>query len=141
MRRGRRIILVVAATLAFAGAAVSQTRSITVASEPGAKVFIDGILYGKTGEDGHLQIKSVATGAHTLMLRSDGFKEKAQPLAVTARGEIRVPLVKTTDEAELAFQEAERLSSQDREKAIAAYQRAVKLRPNYPEAYVAMARV
>ncbi|MBK9769006.1 MAG: tetratricopeptide repeat protein [Chloracidobacterium sp.] len=29
----------------------------------------------------------------------------------------------------------------DREKAVEAYQRAIKLRPNYPDAYVALARV
>src|SRR5206468_5188655 len=45
------------------------------------------------------------------------------------------------DEAELAFQEGERLTSADRDKAIAAYQKAIKLRPNYPQAYVALARV
>jgi tetratricopeptide (TPR) repeat protein len=49
-------------------------------------------------------------------------------------------LVKTTDEAELAFQEAERLTSSDRDKAAEAYNRAIKLKPT-AEAYVALARV
>ena len=141
MRQGGKFAFLLTVALLAAGTAISQTRSITIASEPSAKVFIDGVLYGKTNKDGQLEIKSVAAGAHTLMLRCDGFKEKSQPLAATGRGEIRVPLAKTTDEAELAFQEAERLTLEDRDKAIAAYQRAIKLRPNYPEAYVAMARV
>ena len=141
MRQGGISALVLFAVMAVAGSVSSQTRSLTIATEPAAKVFIDGVLYGKTNKEGHLEIKSVATGAHTLMLRCDGFREKTQSLAATARGEISVPLVKTADEAELAFQEAERLTSADRDKAIAAYQKAIKLRPNYPEAYVAMARV
>lgn len=141
MRKGGRSVLILVSALFLAGVAVSQTRSVTIASEPATKVFIDGVLYGTTDKDGHLEIRSVATGSHTLMLRSDGFKEKTQPLLATARGEVRVPLVKTTDEAELSFQEGERLTSRDRDKAIEAYQKAIKLRPNYPEAYVAMARV
>jgi tetratricopeptide (TPR) repeat protein len=141
MHQGGKFSFLLIIALAFAGSASAQNRSITVASEPDTKVFIDGILYGKTNQDGNLEIKSVAAGAHTVTLRSDGFKEKSQPLTATARGEVRIPLVKTSDEAELAFQEAERLSSKDRDKAIDAYKRAIKLRPNYPEAYVALARV
>jgi tetratricopeptide (TPR) repeat protein len=50
-------------------------------------------------------------------------------------------LIKTVDRAELAFQEAEKLSFTDREKATESYNWAIKLRPNYPEAYVGLARV
>lgn len=138
-----RTILFVAvlSSCAFAqGRAVAAIRSVTVSTEPSAKVWIDGVLYGKTKKDGTLEIKSVATGGHTLMVRADGFKQKSQPLAATAKGEVKVALVKTTDEADLAFQEAERLLSRDRQLAIEAYQKAVKLRANFPEAYVALAR-
>jgi len=141
MRLRANLAILITASLALAGSVVSQTRSVTIASEPAAKVFIDGVLYGKTNKAGHLEIKSVAAGGHMLMLRCDGFKEKTQSLLATARGELRVPLVQTRDEAELAFQDAERLALEDRDKAIAAYQKAIKLRPNFPEAYVAMARV
>lgn len=119
----------------------SPTRSITVVSEPNAIVAIDGVRYGRTNKSGALAIKTVATGAHTIRVRADGFKDKTQPLAATQRGEIKVALVKTTDEAELAFQEGERLAFVDREKAAEAYNKAIRLRPNYPEAYVALARV
>lgn len=147
MKHGGKSFLVLCIALFCASGGVAQpapgvgaVRSITVSSEPNTKVFIGGILYGKTSNEGILEIKTVAAGPHILTLRSDGYKEKSQPLPATARGEMKVPLVKTTDEAELAFQEAERLLSRDRQKAIAAYQKAVKLRPNYPEALVAMAR-
>ena len=147
MKQGGKLLLVLSIALFSASVGVAQpapgvgtVRSITISSEPNTKVFIGGILYGKTSKDGILEIKTVAVGPHILTLRSDGYKEKSQPLLPTARGEIKVPLVKTTDESELAFQEAERLLSRDREKAIAAYQKAIKLRSNYPEAFVALAR-
>ena len=131
-----------AAMLSMAAVAIhAQQRAITVTSEPNAAVWIDGVRYGTTDKGGTLNIKTVAAGTHALRLRADGFKEKTQPLTAAQRGDVKVVLVKTTDEAELAFQEGERLSSQDREKSAAAYRQAAKLRPNYPEAYLALARV
>ncbi|MGB2751977.1 MAG: tetratricopeptide repeat protein [Pyrinomonadaceae bacterium] len=116
-------------------------RAVTISTQPSSAVWIDGVKYGTTDKGGKLTIKTVAAGSHTLRVRSDGFKEKTQPLAATQKGEIKIDLVKTTDEAELAFQEAERLLSVDRDKAVEAYEKAIKLRPNYPDAYVALARV
>lgn len=121
--------------------AKAQVRSITISTEPSATVWIDGVRYGKTDSSGKLPIKTVATGAHTLRVRADGFKEKTHALTATQRGEVKIALVKTTDEAELAFQEAERLTTVDREKAAEAYNRTIKLRPNYLEAYIGLARV
>lgn len=134
------LILISAAMLSFATYA-QTTRSVTISTEPNATVWIDGVRYGKTDSSGKLTIKTVAAGSHTLRVRSDGFNEKTQPLAATQRGEIKVVLVKTTDDAELAFQEAERLTTVDREKAADAYKRAISLRPNYIEAYLGLARV
>lgn len=120
--------------------AAAQFRAITVVTEPGASVWIDGVLYGKADKNGSLSIRTVASGGHTILVRADGFKEKTQPLSAAQKGEIKIPLVKTNDEAELAFQEAVRLGVLDREKSIAAYKKAIVSRPNYPEAYVAIAR-
>lgn len=119
----------------------TQFRSITVSAVPSAKVWIDGVYYGRTNASGELTIATVASGGHTLRLRADGYKDKSQPLAATQRGEVKVVLLKTEDEAELAFQEAERLTLVDREKAIEAYTRATELRPVFPDAYLALARV
>ncbi len=121
--------------------AATAYRSVTVSTQPSSGVWIDGVKYGTTDKSGKLTIKTVAAGAHTLRVRCDGFKEKTQPLAATQKGEIKIDLAKTTDEAELAFQEGERLLSVDRDKAVEAYNKAVKLRPNYPDAFVALARV
>jgi len=118
----------------------TSLRSISVESEPDATVWVDGVRYGKTNKTGTLDINTLASGTHTLRLRADGFKEKNQPLTAVQKGSLKIPLVKTTDEAELAFQEAERLAGADRDKAVAAYQRAIKLRPTYVEAYLGLAR-
>lgn len=141
---GAALFVTCAAAFAFAQVkkpAAAAYHSITVSTEPEAIVWIDGVRYGTTDKAGKLTIKTVAAGAHTLRVRADGFKEKSQPLAPTAKGEIKVPLVATTDEAELAYQEAERLTTVDREKAAEAYKKAVRLRPGYAEAFVGLARV
>src|ERR1043165_1780390 len=92
------------------------SREIAITSEPGAVVWLDGVRYGKTDKSGSLSIKTVSSGAHSLRLRADGFKEKVQPLTALQKGTVNVPLIKTTDEAELSYQEAERLATSDREK-------------------------
>lgn len=130
------IVIVMYAVCAFA-----QARSITVITEPSATVWIDGQRYGITDPAGKFQIRVLSGGAHTIRVRADGFKEKSQAITSTARGDIKVLLVKTNDPADLAFQEAERLATEDREKAIAAYKKAIKLRPQFPEAYLALARI
>jgi tetratricopeptide (TPR) repeat protein len=117
----------------------TAARPITVITEPDASVWIDGVLFGKAGPDGRLLMRSVPAGNRTLRVRLAGFKEARKPLAA-AKGEVAVPLVRTTDEAELAFQQAESLTSSDRQKAIAAFEKAVTLRPRYPEAILGLAR-
>ena len=61
-------------------------------------------------------------------------------------GEIKVRLPRTTDEAELTFQQAEnaRERSKDedsRQKAAELYRQALKLRPAFPSAHLGLARV
>jgi tetratricopeptide (TPR) repeat protein len=118
-----------------------KTRELLISTEPGAVIWIDGVRFGKTDSSGVLKIKTVAPGGHTIRARADGFKEKTQPLTPLQKGSISIPLLKTSDEAELAFQEAERLTSVDRDKAVDAYRKAIKLKPAFPEAFVSLARV
>lgn len=122
-------------------AANNSMRTITIVTEPEATIWLDEINYGKTDKNGKLIIKPVAAGKHTLSVRAEGFRETAKLLAPAQKGEIKIALEKTTDEAELAFQEAERMLTVDRDKAVAAYQKAIKLRPKYEAAYIGLARV
>ena len=119
----------------------TQNRVVKVATQSGATVWIDGVNFGKTDKDGVLEIRTVASGGHNVRVRADGFRERTVPLTAAQKGEIKVRLTKTTDAAELAFQEAERLTTVDRDKAADAYRLAIKLRPNFPDAFVGLARV
>lgn len=143
----RRLVFIVSMLCLLAGIAIdlaAQTenlRAVTIVSEPSTTVWIDGVRFGKTGTDGKLAIASVSLGRHTVRVRCDGFGEVSKALPPTHSGEFQVPLTKTTDRAELAFQEGERLSLIDRAKAAAAYRNAIKLRPGYTEAYISLARL
>jgi tetratricopeptide (TPR) repeat protein len=120
----------------------SQTaRSITVVTEPNAIVWIDDIRRGATDASGKLVIKTVPGGVRKLRVRADGFKEAAQALTAAQKGEVKVALVKTTDESELAFQQAEASAASDREKSVELYRKAFKLRPKFAEAQLGLARV
>lgn len=116
-------------------------RAITVISEPNANVWIDGLKYGATDEQGRLTIKTVSPGSHMVKIRADGFAEATKTLAAVQKGDLPIKLTKTTDEAELAFQEAERQSSNDRQKAAEAYRKAIQLKPKYAAARTGLARV
>lgn len=121
-------------------------RTLTVITEPNAVVWIDEIRRGTTDSAGRLNQVKVASGAHALRVRANGFKELTMPLTAAQRGEIRVRLLRTTDEAELSFQQAEtaRETARDdetRQKAAEVYRRTLKLRLTLPAAHVGLARV
>lgn len=122
-------------------AAASGFRTIQIKSEPGATVWLDGVRYGRTKENGEIEIKTVSTGGHALRVRADGFREFNQTIPAAKRGQVIATLTPTTDQAELTFQSAVRLSSLDREAAIAEFKKAIGHRSNFPEAYVEMARL
>ena len=137
------VFCTVAAVGAFAQARPSAAarRSIAVVTEPNSTVWIDGVLYGVTNENGRLAITSIPAGVHSIRVRSNGFSEAVKTLPAASSGDVSIKLTKTTDEAELAFQSAEAATTVDRQKAIAEYERAIKLRPKYPEAYLGLARM
>lgn len=118
-----------------------QARTITVITEASASVWMDGVKYGKTDESRKFTISGVSPGKHSIRVRADGFKEALKPLLPTQKGDVEIPLTETSDEAELAFQIAEVQAAVNRDKAIEAYEKAVKLRPKYADAYIGLARI
>jgi len=123
-----------------------NARTLTIVSEPNAVVWIDEIRRGATDGDGRLVQVRVSSGTHSLRLRAAGFKEMTMPLAAAERGEVKLRLVRTTDEAELAFQQAETVretarDDQARQQAADLYLQTLKLRPAFPAAHVGLARV
>jgi len=126
--------------------ASESARSVTVITEPNAIVWVDEIRRGTTDTNGTLSPVTLASGAHTLRVRANGFKESSAPIAAAQRGEIHVRLMRTTDEAELLFQQAEtaRETARDdaaRQNAAELYRRTLKIRPAAPAAHVGLARV
>ncbi len=118
---------------------------LTVSTQPGAIVWIDEIRRGTTDTSGKLAITKLKSGRHTIRVRANGFKEVSAPLLPNKR-EVDIRLVRTTDQAELTFQEAETAREQakddaGRQKAVELYRAALKLRPAFPAANVGLARV
>ena len=127
--------------------AATAARAVTVRTEPRAGVWLDGLRRGTTDESGQLVINHVAPGRHTLRVRAAGFAERSLPLLPAQRGTVEVKLTPTTDEAELAFQQAEDAREgvvrpgAERPDPAALYRRALELRPRFPAAHVGLARV
>jgi len=126
-------------------APLARPASLTITSEPNAIVWIDEIRRGTTDATGTLELKSVSAGRHVLRVRAMGFKETTVPL-VAGRRSIAVKLIRTTDQAELTFQQAEDAREKARDDAARRqsadlYRQALKLRPAYPAAHVGLARV
>jgi Flp pilus assembly protein TadD len=123
----------------------NAANSINLRTEPNAIVWLDEVRRGTTDDTGHLIIKKVSPGRHMLRVRASGFKEASIPL-IPGRSNAVVHLVRTTDEAELTFQQAETArekaqTDEAREKAAGLYRRALELRPLFPAAHVGLARV
>ncbi len=121
-------------------------RTLTILSEPDTIIWIDDIRRGSTDANGKLSPVRISAGTHTLRARAAGFKEVTMPLTAAQRGEIKLRLMRTTDQAELAFQRAEtaRDTARDdeaRQKAADLYRRTLTLRLAYPSAHVGLARV
>ena len=94
----------------------SPHRTFTITSEPNAIVWIDEIRRGVTDASGKLTVKNISPARHSLRVRANGFKESTVPI-LPGRSSATVKLVRTTDAAELAFQEAETAREQAKDDA------------------------
>ncbi len=124
-----------------ASSSAQTARTITIITEPSATVWLDEVKYGATNDSGKLTLRNVSAGVRRLRVRASGFKEIAQNLTAAQKGDVKIALSKTADEAELAFQQAEIEAGKNREKAVELYRRAIALRPKYAEANLGLARV
>lgn len=134
------LFAIAAAISSFGQTRVPAAAELIFVTEPKAIVWINDVRYGTTADDGRFVIKRPPAGRKVVRVRAFGFKESTQTLLPMRSGEVQFTLTKTTDEAELAFQDAERTTAIDRPKAAELYRKAISLRANYPEAYVGLAR-
>lgn len=132
------LLMIVLACVSFSQTAA---RTLTIKSEPASTVWLNGVRYGVTDSTGTFEIKNAPVGKQSIKVRAQGFRESTKTLLPAQKGTIEIPLTKTTDDGELAFQEAERLSGIDRQRAAAAYRNAIRLKPGNVDAHVGLARV
>jgi tetratricopeptide (TPR) repeat protein len=130
-----------AKTTTQTGASRASTSGVVqISTEPGAAVWVDEVRRGAADAEGKLQLK-LTPGRHSLRVRAGGFAERTLAILPARRGAVSVVLTKTTDAAELAFQQAEA----EREKgnntqAVELYRQALKLRTRYASAHLGLAR-
>ena len=106
-----------------------------------AIVWLDEVRRGLTDTSGKLALTKVSAGSHVLRVRAGGFQEATIRPLPAKRGTVVVRLVRTTDEAELAFQHAEEArekakDDETRKGAVELYRQALKLRSAFPAARV-----
>ena len=140
-----KAVVVLIALLVLGSSTVRAQTALTITTEPNAIVWIDEIRRGTTDASGKLSVVKITAGRHSVRVRASGFKETVTPM-LPGRRALDVKLVRTTDQAELLFQEAETAREKARDdgalqKAADLYRQAVKSRPAYPAAHVGLARV
>lgn len=127
--------------------AQSSARTLTIRTEPKAAIWLDGLRWGTADETGQFVFKKIPAGRRTLRVRATGFRERTLPLTPAQRGTLDVALTRTTDEAELLFQQAEDAREgvvapgAERPDPAKLYERALALRPRFPAAHLGLARV
>ncbi len=121
-----------------------KLRSITVSTEPNAMIWLNDLRRGTTDQSGNLTIERVSAGTKRLRVSAKGFAEKTVSVLPTQKA-VKVDLVKTTDEAVLAFQAAEEArekarSPEDKQKVAELFQKALEINPKFAEANLGLAR-
>lgn len=138
------VITLCVLSIVIVGQRRAASSSVIINTEPNAVVWIDEIRRGTTDASGRIELK-VLPGRHAVRVRANGFKEAAAAL-LPGRRTLAVKLVRTTDQAELLFQQAEeaREKARDdaaREEAAELYRKTLELRPAFPAARVGLARI
>lgn len=114
--------------------------TLTLGTQPGAAVWVDEVRRGAADAEGKLELK-LAPGRHSLRVRAKGYAERTLAVLPTQRGALSVVLTQTTDEAELAFQQAEEAREKgNNAAAVESYRQALKLRPRFASAHLGLAR-
>ncbi|HEX6184739.1 MAG TPA: carboxypeptidase regulatory-like domain-containing protein [Pyrinomonadaceae bacterium] len=114
--------------------------TVTLSTQPGAVVWVDEVRRGVADAGGKLQLK-LTPGRHSLRVRAKGFAERTLALLPTQRGALPVVLTKTTDEAELLFQQAEEAREKGNNAgAVELYRQALGKRARYAAAHLGLAR-
>jgi predicted Zn-dependent protease len=120
------------------------TAVVTITTEPNAIVWIDEVRRGQTDATGKLELNNLSGKPHTMRVRAMGFRESTTPLPGLRRT-VSVKLSRTTDQAELLFQQAEDArekakGDEAKQQAADLYRQALALRQAFPAAHLGLAR-
>ena len=120
------------------------TGALKVATgQAGSVVFINGVRHGVTNDKGELDLPRVFAGSYTARVRTVGFSDWSGPVVIVASGNrtLKVTQQPTKDQATLHFQKGDQLRDSGKNKdAVTEYEEALRLRPLFPEAHIALAR-
>jgi tetratricopeptide (TPR) repeat protein len=121
-------------------ASTTTSGTVNISTRPGAVVWVDEVRRGAADAEGKLSLK-LTPGRHALRVRAKGYAEQTLALLPAQRGALSVALTQTTDEAELAFQQAEEAREKgNNAAAVESYRQALKLRPRFAAAHLGLAR-
>ena len=125
-------------------ATTAPSAVVTVTTEPNAIVWIDEVRRGQTDATGKLVVNNLSARPHTMRVRAMGFKESTTPLPGGRRA-VTVKLLRSTDQAELLFQQAEDArdkakGDEAKQKVVELYRQALALRSVFPAAHLGLAR-
>lgn len=146
MSRSARSICLVAILCSLAQGARAQARAGSlrvITGRPGSIVFINEVRRGATNDAGVFEIATIRAGSYRVRIRSVGFVDwvGSATIAPGKTCSLRVAQRQTSDQALLSYQRGDQLRDQNKhEEAVAEYERALSLRPNFPEARIALAR-
>src|SRR5215212_1610853 len=114
-----------------------------ITGQPGSVVFINNVRHGATSDNGELDLPRVMAGSYPVRVRTVGYADWNGSVVVAAGGNrtLKVTQQPTTDQATLHYQKGDQLRESGKNKdAVTEYEQALALRPQFPEARIALAR-
>src|SRR5436305_1043899 len=114
-----------------------------ITGQAGSVVFINNVRHGVTNDKGELDLPRVRAGSYPVRVRTVGFSDWNGSVIITANSSrtLKITQQPNTDEATLHVQKGDALRERGKNKeAVEEYQQALRLRPNFSEARLAMLR-
>jgi tetratricopeptide (TPR) repeat protein len=110
---------------------------------PGSVIFINNIRHGVTAADGTLDLPHIRAGSYPAKVRTVGYADWKGSVIVSAGASrtLRVTQQASSDQGTLHYQKGDELRDKGKnDEAVQEYERALSIRPVFPEARLAMAR-
>lgn len=127
-----------------ANAASRATGALKVSTgQAGSVIFINNVRHGVTNDKGELDLPRVHAGSYPVRVRTVAYEDWHGAVVIVAGGSraLKVTQVREKDHAILLYQNGDALREKGNNKeAVKAYQGAIAMRPDFPEARMGMTR-